>query len=118
MEIRFNGKTAIVTGSGGGIVRVIARTLAQAGANVVIADLNEKAGTALAEELCAGRLVITLEGGYHLDALSYSVLNTFAVLLGVEGWQVVDPLGPSRRPERSVDDMVERVRQAHGLTHG
>ena len=72
----------------------------------------------LAEELCAGRLVITLEGGYHLDALSYSVLNTFAVLLGVEGWQVVDPLGPSRRPERSVDDMVERVRQAHGLTHG
>ncbi len=39
MEIRFNGKTAIVTGSGGGIGRVIARTLAQAGANVVIADI-------------------------------------------------------------------------------
>jgi acetoin utilization deacetylase AcuC-like enzyme len=70
----------------------------------------------LAEELCEGRLVITLEGGYHLEALSYSVLNTFAVLLGDENWQVVDPLGPSPRQERSVDDVIERVRQVHNLT--
>jgi acetoin utilization deacetylase AcuC-like enzyme len=69
----------------------------------------------LAEELCEGRLVITLEGGYHLEALSYSVLNTFAVLLGDESWQVVDPLGPSPRPERSVDDVIQRVGQVHGL---
>ncbi len=39
MNIRFDGKTAIVTGSGSGIGRVIARTLAQAGANVAIADI-------------------------------------------------------------------------------
>jgi acetoin utilization deacetylase AcuC-like enzyme len=70
----------------------------------------------LAEELCEGRLVITLEGGYHLEALSYSVLNTFAVLLGDENWQVVDPLGPSPRPERSVDDVIQRVGQVHRLT--
>lgn len=69
----------------------------------------------LAEELCEGRLVITLEGGYHLEALSYSVLNTFAVLLGDENWQVVDPLGPSPRPERSVDDVIQRVGQVHRL---
>jgi acetoin utilization deacetylase AcuC-like enzyme len=71
----------------------------------------------LAEELCEGRLVITLEGGYHLEALSYSVLNTFAVLLGDESWKVIDPLGPSPRPERPVDDVIQRVRQVHGLTH-
>ncbi len=71
----------------------------------------------LAEELCEGRLVITLEGGYHLEALSYSVLNTFAVLLGEENWQVVDPLGPSPRRERAVDDVIQRVRQVHNLTH-
>jgi acetoin utilization deacetylase AcuC-like enzyme len=69
----------------------------------------------LAGELCSGRLLFTLEGGYHLDALAYSILNTFAVLLGDEEWQLVDPLGPSPRSERSVDDVVARVRQVHKL---
>jgi acetoin utilization deacetylase AcuC-like enzyme len=70
---------------------------------------------ALAEELCEGRLVFTLEGGYHLQALSYSLLNTFAVLLGDAAWQLVDPLGPSPRQERSVDEVVQQVRRVHGL---
>jgi acetoin utilization deacetylase AcuC-like enzyme len=72
----------------------------------------------LAEDLCGGRVVFTLEGGYHLDALAYSVLNTFGVLLGDEAWQLVDPLGPSPSRERPVTEIVERVRQVHGLTHG
>ncbi len=69
----------------------------------------------LAGELCDGRLVLTLEGGYHLDALAYSVLNTFAVLLGDEAWRLVDPLGPSPRSERPVDEIIARVKQVHGL---
>jgi acetoin utilization deacetylase AcuC-like enzyme len=69
----------------------------------------------LADELCAGRLVFTLEGGYHLEALAYSVLNTFAVLLGDEGWHLEDPLGPSPRAERSVEEIIARVKQVHGL---
>jgi acetoin utilization deacetylase AcuC-like enzyme len=72
----------------------------------------------LAQELCGGRVVFTLEGGYHLEALAYSVLNTFGVLLGDETWQLVDPLGPSPNQERPVSDIVERVRQIHGLTRG
>jgi acetoin utilization deacetylase AcuC-like enzyme len=67
----------------------------------------------LAAELCDGRLVFTLEGGYHLEALAYSVLNTFAVLLGEPDWQLVDPLGPSSRNEAPVDEVIERVRRAH-----
>ena len=59
----------------------------------------------MADELCAGRLVFTLEGGYHLEVLSYSVLNTFRVLLGEE--EVDDPLGPSPRPERSIADFID-----------
>jgi acetoin utilization deacetylase AcuC-like enzyme len=69
----------------------------------------------LAEELCDGRLVWTLEGGYHLEALAYSVLNTFAVLLGDDDWQVVDPLGPSPYSERPVDDVITQVKVVHGL---
>ena len=51
MNIRFDGKTAIVTGSGGGIGRVIARTLAEAGANVTIVDINEAAAQKTAAEV-------------------------------------------------------------------
>jgi acetoin utilization deacetylase AcuC-like enzyme len=36
----------------------------------------------LADELCEGRLVFCLEGGYHLRALALSVAATFSVLLG------------------------------------
>jgi acetoin utilization deacetylase AcuC-like enzyme len=72
----------------------------------------------LAEDLCDGRLVFTLEGGYHSQALAYSILNTFAVLLGDKDWQLVDPLGPAPMGERSVDEVIERVRQTHHLNHG
>jgi hypothetical protein len=37
------------------------------------------------------------------------------VLLSDEHWRLVDPLGPSPRPERPVDDVVARVKQVHGL---
>jgi len=74
-----------------------------------------KALVALAKELCAGKLVFTLEGGYHLEALAYSILNTFAVLLADESWQLVDPLGPAPDGERPVDDIIEQVKQVHRL---
>lgn len=68
---------------------------------------------AMADELCAGRLVFTLEGGYHLEVLSYSVLNTLKVLLGDE--EVDDPLGPSPRPERSIADFLDQLKGLHRL---
>jgi acetoin utilization deacetylase AcuC-like enzyme len=68
---------------------------------------------ALAEELCQGRLVLTLEGGYNLGALAASVAATFAVLLGDE--QVQDPLGPARDPEQPVDHIISAVKRVHGL---
>ena len=84
--------------------------LSVAGYTAIAQALRELAG-----ELCNGRLVLTLEGGYHLDALAYSVLNTFAVLLGDKEWRLIDPLGPSPRPERPVDEIIARVKQVHGL---
>jgi len=68
---------------------------------------------ALAEELCQRRLVLTLEGGYNLEALAASITATFAVLLGDE--QVEDPLGSARHAEQSVDAIISAVKRVHGL---
>lgn len=68
---------------------------------------------ALADELCAGRLVVTLEGGYNLQALASSVAGTFSVLLGDS--DVNDPLGPAKQAEQAVDDVISAVRRVHGL---
>ena len=68
---------------------------------------------AMADELCQGRLVFTLEGGYKLEVLSYAVLNTFHVLLGEK--EIEDPLGPARRSERDVGDLIDQLKDLHRL---
>ena len=53
MEI--NGKTFLISGGGSGLGAATARILAQAGAKVVIADINENAGNSVVEELGADK---------------------------------------------------------------
>jgi NAD(P)-dependent dehydrogenase (short-subunit alcohol dehydrogenase family) len=48
---RFEGKTVVVTGAASGIGEATARALVREGGNVVIADLQEERGAALAKEL-------------------------------------------------------------------
>ena len=72
----------------------------------------------MADELCGGRLVFTLEGGYHLQALAYAILNTLRVLLGditSEEGEVVDPLGPCPYGEASVDALLVQLKGLHRL---
>jgi len=61
----------------------------------------------LADELCEGRLVLSLEGGYNLTALSASVKATFDVLLG--NADIEDPVG---KPPRGFEapDIASRIR--------
>ncbi len=69
----------------------------------------------LADEFCRGRIVICLEGGYHLQALAYSVKATFDVLLG--NTSIEDPLGqsPRRFQTLGVDPLLNRIREIHAL---
>jgi len=48
---RLEGKVAVITGAASGIGRASARRFAAEGAHVVVADLDEDGGTALAEEI-------------------------------------------------------------------
>ncbi len=86
MKIRFDGKTALVTGAGSGIGEAIALELAASGAKVIVADLHEEVARKVADRIAASggsaiaaagdvsdpqvvaRLVATAEahGGLHL----------------------------------------------------
>jgi acetoin utilization deacetylase AcuC-like enzyme len=67
----------------------------------------------LAAELCQGRIVFTLEGGYNLEVLAPGVGNTFRALLG----QTVpdDPIGASPWAEPDVSDLLAELKKVHGL---
>jgi acetoin utilization deacetylase AcuC-like enzyme len=67
----------------------------------------------LAEELCAGRILFVLEGGYLLEALHYGILNVLYALLGRD--QIVDPLGSMARPEQNVTHLLGALKELHLL---
>jgi len=68
---------------------------------------------ALASELCDGRLVVALEGGYDLTALSWSVRNSIEALLGES--PTPDPIGPA--PAAPGPDLAELVAGVKSLHH-
>lgn len=49
MDLRFDGKTVIITGGGSGIGAATARELADSGATVIVADLNADHATTIAK---------------------------------------------------------------------
>lgn len=51
---QFDGQVALVTGASTGIGRATARAFAEAGAAVVVADVNDEQGEATAAEICDG----------------------------------------------------------------
>jgi acetoin utilization deacetylase AcuC-like enzyme len=70
----------------------------------------------LAEELCQGKLLITLEGGYHLEALPHSIKATLETLLDIPLTE--EPLGEAKafRKPPSIEPIIEAIKKAHGLS--
>jgi acetoin utilization deacetylase AcuC-like enzyme len=66
----------------------------------------------LAAELCQGRLVFALEGGYNLQVVASSVKATLDVLLGNP--EIDDPMGAAevREPER-FEEHIEAIKRLH-----
>jgi NAD(P)-dependent dehydrogenase (short-subunit alcohol dehydrogenase family) len=56
---RVKGKVALITGGASGLGRQAARRLAEEGARVVVTDLNDVGGAAVAEELGDSGLFVT-----------------------------------------------------------
>jgi acetoin utilization deacetylase AcuC-like enzyme len=67
----------------------------------------------LAADVCHGRIVLVLEGGYNLDALSTCVMASLQTLAG----QTLDkdPLGVITAPEPQVDGVIATLLNRHPL---
>ena len=96
---RLNGKVAIITGAAQGIGRAIAMRLAEEGAKVAIADINDAVAAGTAEEIRAsGAQALALK----LDVTSLSQamaaververeLGPIDILVNNAGWDKVEP---------------------------
>jgi acetoin utilization deacetylase AcuC-like enzyme len=69
----------------------------------------------LADDLCGGRTIYCLEGGYNLKVLSCAVNATFNLWLGEKIFD--DPLGPPPNDIRpyGVKELIDGVKKRHGL---
>ena len=79
MSPRFEGRVAIVTGSGGGIGEAYARALHAEGARVVIAELDAARGQAVADDLGEGALFVPTDVGdpASTDAMATATVDAF-----------------------------------------
>lgn len=70
-----------------------------------------------ARDLCDGKVLFALEGGYHLTALPWSVRRTLELLRGDE--PTPDPLGAPRAApldEREFSRLMRKIRSLHRLS--
>ena len=84
MIANLEGKVAVATGSAQGIGRAIAETLAQFGADVVVADLNVDKAETTAKEIAAstGRRVLALEADVADSASAQAMIDRAAAEFG------------------------------------
>ena len=95
----LDGKSALITGGGGGIGRATALAFAREGARVAVADITEEAAReTVALVNTAGGQAISLSGDVSRDAdvrwIVEAVVSTYGRLdcafnnAGIAGWQV------------------------------
>ncbi len=83
---KLDGKVALVTGGGQGIGRQFALALAEAGADVAIADINEQTGSHIAGEVASvgRRSAFVRTDVSHPDAIEAMVTETVEALGGLD----------------------------------
>jgi 2-hydroxycyclohexanecarboxyl-CoA dehydrogenase len=104
IETRLDGKWAVVTGGASGIGRAATLELARAGAHVIIADKNEKGGTALrsearAKDLKVEYMALDLTDPVSVDRFAERALEgagRIDILVNGAGWGRTEPFVENR----------------------
>ena len=83
--MQLNNKVFVVTGGGSGLGAATARGLVEAGARVVLADVNRAAGEALATELGAAALFVETDVSSETSAVNtiQAAISSFGALHGL-----------------------------------
>jgi 2-hydroxycyclohexanecarboxyl-CoA dehydrogenase len=129
MTVESNARLALVTGAASGMGEAIARRLDSAGMSVVVADIQNEAGEAVAASLDNGYYVeMDLADGDSVNSAAETVkaqAGSVDVLVNCAGFDVVKPFldtdedlwdsliavnlyGPLRTTKAFLPDMVER----------
>ncbi len=73
--MQLEGKTAIVTGAASGFGAGIARIFSREGASVMVADLNEEAAVAIADEIGGAAIRTDVSKGPDVEAMTMAALD-------------------------------------------
>jgi 2-hydroxycyclohexanecarboxyl-CoA dehydrogenase len=95
----FEGKTAVVTGAASGIGRATAEAFAKEGAHVLLADINDEMGEAVAAAICAQRhgadyFHVDITDAKSIDAFRQAALakrGRVDIVANVAGWGRTEP---------------------------
>ena len=94
--MNFTGKTVLVTGGASGIGQATCRAFADAGAEVIVADMNAEAGVATAAALGNGarfeKLDVTDRAGcFALADRIAAAGGKLDILVNAAGWDILEP---------------------------
>ena len=119
MKVDLNGKVAVVTGGGGILCSVMAKSLAEAGAKVAILDLKEEAAKKVADEIvkAGGKAIGVAANVLDLESLKKAEATVRAELGGcdilVNGAGGNNPKGTTSKEYLMPEDLVKK---AEGVT--
>lgn len=119
MKVDLNGKVAVVTGGGGILCSVMAKSLAEAGAKVAILDLREEAAKKVADEIvkAGGKAigvaanVLDIENLKKAEAVVRAELGACDILVNGAGGN--NPKGTTSKEYLMPEDLVKK---AEGVT--
>ena len=113
MELGLKGKTVIVTGGGRGLGKVVVTLLAEEGANVVIAEIDEETGSQTAAEIEAkgGKALMVktdISDPKQTENMVKAALDRFGSIYGLVNNATVISMG---RPflEETIDEITREV---------